>query len=300
MTSAFIDTHDNKYNNNDDDDHDYDNDDDNDHHHGDGYQSAFDLFPPANCTVARLIDAAENVVDAKTIARRLTRSTEDTVNTNCFEHKGLLEQLRQEEDASVLLLQQLTHERNNILELIDDISQQQQQQQYRFRCYMCLERVPLSLLVLNDLCRHSICRVCFSKVILEQATENILVDRSMIVNAPTAIDSVCDSSVEPHVFTTASAVRTTKASTSTVSVMFKRMLKPIVRTAKNAQAEREPNVKAVYACLACKRRNLLSGKLSDASSSVHANVPSVLAILSPGIEENSSDVGYRIHLLDNA
>lgn len=34
----------------------------------------------------------------------------------------------------------------------------------RFVCYVCQVGVPLSMLVLNDRCRHSICRVCFLKV----------------------------------------------------------------------------------------------------------------------------------------
>lgn len=284
MTSASINTHDNHFGGG---------------SGGDGLQRVFDLFYPAqnvdakaNTIVARAITVADNVEAVKTVARRLN-SSEDIVNTHCFEHKELLNQLKHEEDASVLLLRQLTHERNNILGLIDDISQQQ----HRFRCYMCQERVPLSLLVLNDLCRHSICRVCFSKVILEQATENILIDPST-VNAPIAIDSAKIGSTVP-VATAASFTSTTKT-TSKVSVLFNRYVKPTVRTAKNVRIKREPNAKAVYACLACKRRNLLSGKLYDDASSVYANTPSVLAILSPGIEENCSDVGYRIHLLDNA
>jgi hypothetical protein len=36
-----------------------------------------------------------------------------------------------------------------------------------FRCYVCQERMNLSMLVLNDRCRHSVCRVCFAKVTMD-------------------------------------------------------------------------------------------------------------------------------------
>lgn len=130
---------------------------------------------------------------------------------NRVEHEELLDQLDDAKTSGVKLLEQLADERNRILSLIDDISQHQR----RFRCYLCQEYVVLSMLVLNDRCRHSICRVCFSKVTMNSMT-----------------------------------------------------------------------TAATYACLACD---------SAATSS-----PTMLAILSPGIEENSNDIGYLVHLIDNS
>lgn len=264
-------------------------------------QGVFDLLRPEQnadgkgvCSTVDRLNAAAASDAVKTAACIPHNSTTgSSAGASCVEHIGLLDQLRDEEGASVLLLRQLAHERNNILGLIEGVSKQQ----YRFRCYLCLERVPLSLLVLNDLCRHSICRVCFSKVILEQATENTLVERSS-VDASNVIHPTADGSTV-EISTTASAARATRTS-SNVFVRFNRMLRPVVRATKRPQNEHVSSAKTVYACLACSRRNLFDGKPSNASS-FRKNAPSVLAILSPGIEEeNGRDVGYRVHLLDNA
>lgn len=41
----------------------------------------------------------------------------------------------------------------------------------RYSCYVCQEQFPLSMLVLNDQCRHLLCRLCFSKVSFHNTLE---------------------------------------------------------------------------------------------------------------------------------
>lgn len=63
---------------------------------------------------------------------------------------------------STILMNNLSAERENVFALMQTVSSSDN----RFFCCVCQANVPLSMLVLNDACRHSVCRVCFAKVTL--------------------------------------------------------------------------------------------------------------------------------------
>jgi hypothetical protein len=69
------------------------------------------------------------------------------------------EELLEESGRTHRLSTQLYEEREAIMILLRTVREQQ-----RHACYVCQDHVPLSMLVLNDRCHHSLCRVCFMKV----------------------------------------------------------------------------------------------------------------------------------------
>lgn len=64
----------------------------------------------------------------------------------------------------VRLVEEVREERKRLTELVYTLREQ------KFVCYLCQSRLALSSLVLNDKCRHNICRVCFSKLIVLRDT----------------------------------------------------------------------------------------------------------------------------------
>lgn len=66
----------------------------------------------------------------------------------------------------VRLLEEVRAERKRLTELVYTLREQ------KFVCYLCQSRLSLSALVLNDKCRHNICRVCFSKLIVLRNTND--------------------------------------------------------------------------------------------------------------------------------
>jgi DNA-directed RNA polymerase subunit RPC12/RpoP len=184
---------------------------------------------------------------------------------------GREDKIRETYNKSIFLHRELQQERVAIYTLLQAVSEQ------RYTCYVCQSSVPLSMLVLNDNCRHSVCRVCFVKIIYggrprhESRLEKEVAAREA-TDKRTAVGEDGDGSKNDDL-----CRRTAE------------------RTTKYSGAPRAD----LYRCLVCAE--------SAGGGGEKTAVPNVLAVLSPGVStvleyEHTTlpnVVGYRLQLIDN-